>query len=67
MTARTFEEALADSRVLAALALAAGVDLPAARRLLAALADVPIVQVSRMTKTANDGRTRQANRMTRKR
>lgn len=65
MTARSFEEALADSNVLARIARTIGITEAQARRFLSELAELPAEQAQRMWTTARRDVERQRNRTTR--
>lgn len=65
MTLHDLTSVLEDTVALHAVAQRAGITLAAARTVFAALADLPAVQVVRMTKTAQLATIREANRKTR--
>jgi hypothetical protein len=62
----SLEQALADSAVLADAAELAGITSEQAKRVVAALANVPIKQAIRICVAAEADRVRQINRQTRR-
>jgi len=66
MTAVSLVQVLEDTAKLAELAKGAGISIAQARRLAAALADIPVEQALRICATAHVDHVRQTNRMTRK-
>ncbi len=67
MTLHSLAEALRDTVALDDVAKQAGITLVQARAMLAALADLPVTQVVRMSEIAHRDRVRQINRETRTR
>ena len=66
MTLHSLEEILADSMTLTGMARDAGIPLDAAKRLCAALSEIPASQAIRICATARQEQIREANRKTRK-